>query len=191
MQRRLLVPGGVMPVVVQRHLPGHGFRLSLGPSSCASPRKLLEEFLILGLLALFALETWCILLLRPVSGSLPSVSGCCMWNTDHWILREMTWSMGAMLGSTVDMGLRQYLAFDEFHTISTLPWTRILKRLVFVLTQNGEDCSADASVFGLRRDARTLEIWIFGAPVSDTGAGWCRYLGVSLLGVPVHCTIRL
>ena len=36
-----------------------------------------------------------------VSSSLSSVSGCCMWNADHWILHEMTWSMGATLGSTM------------------------------------------------------------------------------------------
>ena len=27
---------------------------------------------------------------------------------------------------------------------------------------------------------------VFGAPVSDTGARWCRHPGVSLPGVPAH-----
>ena len=34
---------------------------------------------------------------------------------------------------------------DELHIFSTLPWTRILKCLVFVLTQNGEEWSVNAS----------------------------------------------
>ena len=34
-----------------------------------------------------------------------------MWDNDHWILREMTWSMGAMLGSTVDLGSATVLGF--------------------------------------------------------------------------------
>ena len=41
--------------------------------------------------------------------------------------------------------LHQCLAFDELHIFSTLPWTRILKCLVFILTRNGEECSVDAS----------------------------------------------
>ena len=34
-----------------------------------------------GLLRRFALEIWCILPFDPVSGSLSSVSVCCLWNT--------------------------------------------------------------------------------------------------------------
>ena len=51
-----------------------------------------------------------------VSGSLSAVSGCCMWNTDYWILREMTLSMGAMLGSTMDMGSATVLGFWTYFT---------------------------------------------------------------------------
>ena len=41
-----------------------------------------------------------------------SVSGCCLWNTVHWILPEMTLSVGAMLGVRQWIrGFRQYLAF--------------------------------------------------------------------------------
>ena len=41
-----------------------------------------------------------------VSGVMCSVFVCCFRYTEHWILREMTWSMGAMLGSTVIRILR-------------------------------------------------------------------------------------
>ena len=82
-----------------------------GSSSCSSPRWHLEEFLFLGLFALSALECWCMILLELVSGCLSSVFGCCMWNTVCWILREMTLSMGAMLGSIVDMGSATVLGF--------------------------------------------------------------------------------
>ena len=40
-----------------------------------------------------------------------SVFGCCLWNTVHWILREMTLSVGAMLGSTVNTGFATALGF--------------------------------------------------------------------------------
>ena len=40
-----------------------------------------------------------------------SVSGCCLWNTVHWVLREITLSVGATLGSTVDTGFATVLGF--------------------------------------------------------------------------------
>ena len=43
------------------------------------------------------LGKWCIILLLLVSGSLSSVSGCCLWNTEHWIFREMTLSVAQCL----------------------------------------------------------------------------------------------
>ena len=58
-----------------------------------------------GLLALFALGKCCTNLLLPVSGSLFSVSGCCLWNTEHWIFSGDDFVRGAMLGLTVDTGL--------------------------------------------------------------------------------------
>ena len=90
MHRRLSVLGSVTPVAVQRQVPGHVFWLSRGLSSSASPRRLLEEFLILGLLALLALGnvahySFAILYLAVFT----SMTGCCMWNAEHWIIREM------------------------------------------------------------------------------------------------------
>ena len=54
-------------------------------------------FYSLGLLALFALGKWYIILLLLVSGSLFSVSGCCLWTTKLWIFREMTLSVAQCL----------------------------------------------------------------------------------------------
>ena len=88
-----------------------------GTSSCASPRRLLEEFLFFGFAR--AVRTWkigALFLYDLVSGSLSSVSGCCVWNTEHWILREMTLSVGAMLGSTVDTGFATVLGFWTIFT---------------------------------------------------------------------------
>ena len=50
------------------------------------------------------------------------------------------------LGSTMVTCSASVLGFGELRIFSTLPWTRILKCLVFVLTQNGEECAVDASV---------------------------------------------
>ena len=84
-------------------------------------RRFLEEFPVLGVHVLFAWRN----LVHYSSTTLylavySSVFGCCMWSTEHWILREMTLSGGAMLGSTVDTGfcVSTWL-LDEFHTIST------------------------------------------------------------------------
>ena len=46
-----------------------------------------------------------------VSGSLSSVSGCCMWTTEHWIFLGDDFVRGAMLGSTVDLGSATVLGF--------------------------------------------------------------------------------
>ena len=45
------------------------------------------------------------------------VFGCCFRHAEHWILREMTWSMGVMLGSTVDTYSSLVLGWllEEFH----------------------------------------------------------------------------
>ena len=54
---------------------------------------------------------------------------------------------GAIFGSTMVACSASVLGFwMNCSYFSTLPWTRILKCLVFVLTQNGEECSADAPV---------------------------------------------
>ena len=46
-----------------------------------------------------------------------SVFGCCFRYAEHWILRVMTWSMGAMFGSTVDTYSTLVLGWllEEFH----------------------------------------------------------------------------
>ena len=64
-----------------------------------------------GLLALFALEIWCIIPFDLVSGSYLFYVWVLFVEYCHWILREMTWSMSAMFGSTVDMGTATVLGF--------------------------------------------------------------------------------
>ena len=115
-------------------VPGHGLWLSRSTSSCASPRRLLEEFLFLGVLTLFALENWCIIRLRP-----------CIWQPflGVWVLHveyrsldssrdDFVYGRNAWLDSGYGDCDSTWL-LDEFHTISTLPWTRILKCLGVVL----------------------------------------------------------
>ena len=80
------------------------------------------------------------------------VFGCCLWSAKNWILWEMPWCSGAQcLARQWIHILHQFLVYRTFPTSK---WTRI-ERSVSVLLQNGEVCSADASVFGPRRDART------------------------------------
>ena len=68
--------------------------------------------------AVRTLKNGALFLSDHVSGSLSLMSGCCLWNTDHWILREMTWSLGTtMLGSTVDFeSANSTWLLDELHT---------------------------------------------------------------------------
>ena len=126
---------------------GAGLWLSRGTSSCARPRRLFGRLSYPGLLALFALGN----MAQYSSTTLylavfTSMSGCFVWDAEHWILWEMTLAVAQCLARRWLHVLRQYLAFRRIAYFSTLPWTRILKCLVFVLTQNGEECSADASV---------------------------------------------
>ena len=119
-----------------------------GSSPYVSLRRPFEEFRFLGfLLALFALGKWCIIYLGLVSGSHSS----CVW-----VLRveysELDFSGDSAVTRVQCLAeqwihvLRQYVAlFDEF----CMKWTRILRFSVSVLTQNGEVCSADASVLSL------------------------------------------
>ena len=95
--------GVVMPVVVQRQVPGHGFRLS--------------HLAVHGGFWKYFLSCVCSRCSHLKIGSLSSVSGCCMWNTDYWILGEMTWSMGGMLGSTVDKMSATVLSFGRISHI--------------------------------------------------------------------------
>ena len=56
-------------------------------------------------------------------------SGCCLGVLESWIFREMSLSLGALLGSTVvTRSASVLLASDVFHTFSTLRRTRILER---------------------------------------------------------------
>ena len=68
------------------------------PSSCVSLRTLWKIFLSCAL-AWFALGIWCIVSVVLVSGS--HCSGR-LGVAEDWIFREMSLSVGAMLGSTVD-----------------------------------------------------------------------------------------
>ena len=124
-----------------------GFHLSTSPSSCVSLRWLLEEF---HAFLARAVHTWKYGVLFPscfVSGS-----HC----VGDWVLlaeyRKLDFSgdvailMGATLGSTVvacSASVRD--ASGRNSHISTLTWTRILRWCFFVLAQNGEVCSIDAS----------------------------------------------
>ena len=100
-----------MPVVVQRQVPGHGLWLCGVHHHVPVHGGLWTNIFSWVLLARFALESWCIIPLRP-----------CIWQPllgvwllhvvyRFWILREMTLSMGAMLGSTVDMESATVLGF--------------------------------------------------------------------------------
>ena len=97
----------------------------------------------LGLLALFALGKWCIVLLLLVSGSLFSVSGCC--NVEYGTLDFSgdDFVRGAMLGLTVYTGLATVLGFGR---ISHIFYVDVGSDFSVFLSQNGEVCSVDASI---------------------------------------------
>ena len=57
----------------------------------------------------------------------------------------MTWSTGAMLGSTVEWGLRQYLAFGRISHNFYVAADSNPDVWLTLLLQNGEACSVDAS----------------------------------------------
>ena len=97
-----------------------------------SPRRPLEEFPVLGVHALFARQdertemvddnghAWVRLDTARSSYWQNLDTGYTQWrppwehggaSADRWILREMAWSMGAMLGSTVDAGFVLVLGF--------------------------------------------------------------------------------
>ena len=114
----------VMPVVVQRQVSGHGVRLSWSTSSCASPRRLLEE-----------LPSWVCSRFSHLENSAlflcDLVSGCCVWNTDHWFLREMTWSRAQCVCDSTWL-------LDEFlpalpHCSHLENWTLLLCPRIFQL----------------------------------------------------------
>ena len=71
-----------------------------------------------------------------------SVFGCCLQSTEQCILREMTLFGCACLVRQWIRGLCQYLALDEFHTISTFTSTRILKYFSLFSRRMGNWCAA-------------------------------------------------
>ena len=111
--------------------------------------------------------------------------GCCLWSTENWILWVMPWCSGV-----------HCLARFWLH----VPSECCLRNTVL-------DLSGDSLLF--RRDARTWKseqyfmslTWLtrqtmdsisFGAPLSDTGAGWCRHPGSQSPGCAgTHCIINL
>ena len=138
MQRRLSVLGMVFtrPSLRSDRSPG-GDRAERGRSSCASPRRPLEEFLVLGMHALFALGILVLSLFTLYLSVTSSLSGCCLeYRELHSSGESVVWAQClARQGIHV---LRQSWRFlNELYTISTSKWTRIL---VFfsVITQNGE-----------------------------------------------------
>ena len=129
-----------------------------GPSSCVSPRMLLENFLSFAL-ALFALEIWCFISIILVSGSQCSSVWVLLMSAKIGIFDKCLFFVGAILGSTVDTCSASVLlvALDVFHTFSTLRRTRILKCFFSLLLQNGEACPVDASGCSLALRSSHLE----------------------------------
>ena len=72
------------------------------PSSCVSLRLLWKNFIVSSCLCARALGIWYIISVVLVSGS--PCSGCLgvAYEYEYWILRETTFFVGAMLGTTVD-----------------------------------------------------------------------------------------
>ena len=88
-----------------------------------------------GQILILVVRTWkygTLFLYDLVSAVFTSTSGCCLWCTELWILWEMTLAVPQCLARRWIHVLRQYLALDELRIFSALPWTRILKCLVFV-----------------------------------------------------------
>ena len=111
--------------------------------------KAFLKFCFLGsMLALFALGIWCIISSWPVPdnylfGFLVLPCGVQFFDSsgDVWVREQH-------LARRWIHVLRQFpRLLDELHTVSTAKWTRILRCSVSVLKQNGEVCSADASVY--------------------------------------------
>ena len=100
------------------------------PSSCVSLRLLLKVF---PLLCARAVRSWNLVLFLRV---LVSGSHCSGWlgvayEYEIWILRETTFFVGAMLGSTVDTCSASVLwLWTNFTHVSTMRQTRILKRFL-------------------------------------------------------------
>ena len=122
---------------------GAGLRLSRGTSSCARPRRLLEDFLILGCSRCSHLEIGTVFLYDLYLAVFISMSGCCVWDAEHWILREVTLAVAQCLARRWLHVLRQYLAFGRIAHIfyvamdsnpevsglrSHAEWSRVLSR---------------------------------------------------------------
>ena len=115
-----------------------------------------------------------------------SVSGCCMRNGENWIFREIR---GAILVSTADTCYAPvHLTFERISQYFQWIWTRVLRRFS-PLSRRMEKCAQQMPQIPAQLAMRTFvncsshSAWLtavmmarfFGAPVSDTGAGWCRH----------------
>ena len=120
----------------------------MSTSSCARPRRLLEFVLFLGFAcSVRAVRTWKHgAHYSPTSCTWQPFLGVWVLHVDYGTLDSSgdDFVRGAMVRQWI-RGLRQYWALEEFHTFSTSTWARILA-FFSVLTQNGEECSVDASI---------------------------------------------
>ena len=84
-----------------------------------------------------------------------------MWNTDYLILREMTLSMGAMLGSTVDALSATVFAFRRILHNFYVAADSNPEVLLSLLLQNGEAGPVDASGCSYALHSSHEETWSF------------------------------
>ena len=140
---------------------------SVSLSRGVSPRRPLEEFPVLGVHALFAVEIWCIIPLRP-----------CIWQS---IPRYLGVALQCLVPQWI-RGLCQYLAFGR---ISHNFWVYVdSDPEAFSLRCHAEweKCAQQTlQFFGPRRDARTWETGnsFHGILVADMcgGRGQCTGTG--------------
>ena len=135
-------------------------------------RQSTEAFGI-GMHALFAIGILVLSLFTLYLAVASSLSGCCLEYRELHSSGESVVCTQCPARQVIHVMRQSWLFFlDELYTISTSKWTRIL---VFfsVLTQNGEVCSADASIHSLDMRCSHLEIWnyFFEAHVAGTGRG--------------------
>ena len=73
----------------------------------------MEDFLILGCSRCSHLEIGTVFLYDLYLAVFISMSGCCVWDAEHWILREVTLAVAQCLARRWLHVLRQYLAFGR------------------------------------------------------------------------------
>ena len=168
---------------VQGTVPGAGDRAEPGSIAIRQSTVAFKRISFPGSLAR-AVRTWNVGALFPCGLVFGSHASCV------WVLHVQCSELDSSGNSAVTRAqcltrqwrhvLHQCLALvDELHTFSTAKWTRILRCSVFslgivldsVLTQNGEVCSADASVYSPGMRCSHLEIWKF---LLRGSRGWQR-----------------